>query len=92
MSAGAPRQIALPERDFSDEKDKLREALREAAAILDAIEFGDLLAALPSDEEDRLRHQAGITLLERHGALVRECLALCRAPSSERERTRQHET
>ena len=46
-----------------DEKDEIG-ALREALAILDAISFGELFAALPTNPGDRVRHQTGIELLE----------------------------
>jgi hypothetical protein len=39
-------------------------ALREAVAILDAISFGELFAALPTGPGDRVRHQTGIALLD----------------------------
>ena len=45
-------------------------AIREALAMLDAIDLGGLLEALPESEEDRHRHQTGRTLL----AMVEERL------------------
>jgi len=39
-------------------------SLREALAILDAISFGELFAALPTGPGDRVRHQTGIALLD----------------------------
>ncbi len=39
-------------------------SVREAVAILDAIHFGELFAALPTNPGDRVRHQTGIELLE----------------------------
>lgn len=38
-------------------------AIREALTILDAINMGELLDALPESREDRRRHQTGRTLL-----------------------------
>jgi len=38
--------------------------LREALAIIDAINAGELLAALPTSSSDRHRHQAAVTLLD----------------------------
>lgn len=37
--------------------------LQQALALLDAINQGELLSVLPEDEDDRERHQTGVTLL-----------------------------
>jgi hypothetical protein len=37
--------------------------LREALAIIDAINAGELLAALPASADDRHRHQTAVSLL-----------------------------
>ena len=50
--------------DTADDDSATMTALREALAILDAISFGELFAALPSNPADRVRHQTGIELLE----------------------------
>lgn len=38
--------------------------LPQAIAVLDAISVGELFAALPPQEDDRLRHQSGVVLLD----------------------------
>ena len=43
--------------------ERASEAIRDALAILDAIEQGGLLDALPELENDRRRHQTASTLL-----------------------------
>ncbi len=43
--------------------DDLQCGINDALAILDSIDEGELLSALPEHAEDRRRHQAAITLL-----------------------------
>jgi hypothetical protein len=50
--------------DGAEDDSEAVTALREALAILDAISFGELFAALPTNPGDRVRHQTGIELLE----------------------------
>jgi hypothetical protein len=40
-----------------------RNDLRDALALMDAIEFGELLAARPEAPDERARHVAGVALL-----------------------------
>lgn len=60
------RLTSIPEFDpgSADDDSEAMAALREALAVLDAISFGELFAALPSNPADRVRHQTGIELLE----------------------------
>ena len=52
------------------------EVLREALAVLDAISFGELFSALPSNLADRARHQAGIVLLDLLSKRLKEALKI----------------
>lgn len=56
--------IAMTNSDADDDDKGEAGVLREALAILDAISFGELFAALPTNPGDRVRHQTGIELLE----------------------------
>ncbi len=60
------RLTSIPAIDADATEDDAEEnaALREAVAILDAISFGELFAALPTGPGDRVRHQTGIALLD----------------------------
>ncbi|HTT98685.1 MAG TPA: hypothetical protein VMF58_11600 [Rhizomicrobium sp.] len=60
------RLTSLPDIDGETQDDGSdgSAALREALAVLDAISFGELFAALPTNPADRVRHQTGIELLE----------------------------
>jgi hypothetical protein len=60
------RLTSIPEidPDATEDDSAAAVALREALAILDAISFGELFAALPINPADRVRHQTGIELLE----------------------------
>jgi hypothetical protein len=60
------RLTSIPAIDADATEDDTEEgaALREAVAILDAISFGELFAALPTGPGDRVRHQTGIALLD----------------------------
>ena len=55
--------------------------VREALSIIDAINAGELLGALPSAEADRHRHQTAVSLL----GIIEKCLrnALAEAPAAE---------
>ncbi|HWA89824.1 MAG TPA: hypothetical protein VG889_07305 [Rhizomicrobium sp.] len=57
------RLTQIPLRD-PDEDDEAMVALRETVAVLDAISYGELFAALPDNPSDRVRHQTGIVLLD----------------------------
>jgi len=56
--------IAMTDSETNDDDKGETAVLREALAILDAISFGELFAALPTSPGDRVRHQTGIELLE----------------------------
>jgi hypothetical protein len=60
------RLTSVPEidPDAAEDDSAAIGALRQAMAILDAISFGELFAALPINPDDRVRHQTGIELLE----------------------------
>lgn len=49
--------------------------VREALAILDAINAGELLAALPASEAERHRHQTAVSLLGLLERALRDALA-----------------
>jgi hypothetical protein len=51
-----------------------RNDLRDALALMDAIEFGELLAARPEAPDERARHVAGVALLELVNGRVRRAL------------------
>jgi hypothetical protein len=56
--------IAMTDSEADDDDKGETGVLREALAVLDAISFGELFAALPTNPGDRVRHQTGIELLE----------------------------
>ena len=56
--------IAMTDSEADDDNKGEIGVLREALAVLDAISFGELFAALPTNPGDRVRHQTGIELLE----------------------------
>jgi hypothetical protein len=49
--------------------------IREALAIIDAINAGELLAALPASVDDRHRHQTAVSLLGLLERALRNALA-----------------
>lgn len=51
-------------------------AMRDALAILNAIEEGGLLDVLPEHENDRRRHQTGRTMLELLETRLRHAIAV----------------
>lgn len=55
--------------------------IRDALSIIDAINEGELLCALPAAEADRHRHQTAVSLL----GIIEKCLrnALAEAPAAE---------
>ncbi len=57
------RLTSIQLRDPDEDSEELS-VLREAVAVLDAINYGELFAALPDTPADRVRHQTGIVLLE----------------------------
>ena len=65
--------------------DRLLSDLREANAIQAAIEYGELLAALPSSPDDRRRHNVAVSLLERQRAVLARSLMRCEQIIAERE-------
>lgn|GEM_PF-5964681 len=52
--------------------------LVQAIAVLDAINMGELFSALPPEDDDRLRHGAGVSLLDMLGHHLKIQLVLCR--------------
>jgi hypothetical protein len=60
---------ALPENCVSEK------LVREALAIVDAINAGELLAALPEGAADRHRHQTAVSLISVLEHLLREALS-----------------
>ncbi len=67
-------------RDFTDgwmipETCVLTKHLHEALAILDAINAGELLAAVPVSADDRHRHQTALTLLDLLERTLRQALS-----------------
>jgi len=56
--------ISAIDADTAEDDAEENASLREAVAILDAISFGELFAALPTSPGDRVRHQTGIALLD----------------------------
>lgn len=66
--------IAMSDSEADDDKGETG-ALREALALLDAINFGELFAALPTNPGDRVRHQTGIELLEMLRARLKASLS-----------------
>jgi hypothetical protein len=58
------RLTSIPLRDLDEDESEEAATLREALAVLDAINYGELFAALPDNPSDRVRHQTGIVLLE----------------------------
>ncbi|MDG2522187.1 hypothetical protein P7B02_11605 [Caulobacter segnis] len=63
-------------------RDELMAGLRSAAAILEAIDEGELLSTLPSPSEAKSRHQTAVTLLSLQHKLLKELIA--RASAEER--------
>lgn len=55
--------LPIPDPDAADEAEGMQ-CVRDALAVLDAISLGELFAALPASQGDRMRHQTGIVLLE----------------------------
>jgi hypothetical protein len=66
------RTVLRPRLDQSVEA--ARNDLRDALAIMDAIEFGELLAARPEAPDERARHIAGVALLQILNGRVRRAL------------------
>jgi hypothetical protein len=58
------RLTSVPLRDPDAREEGAMNAIREALAMLDAISYGELFAAVPASSHDRGRHQSGIVLLE----------------------------
>ena len=58
-----PQSADSPEKTAPDQPPLLK-AVCDALALLDAINQGDLLAALPASAIDRRRHQTGVSLLD----------------------------
>jgi len=53
--------------ELLSEDDDPQSWLVQAIAVLDAISLGELFGALPPDDDDRLRHGAGVSLLDMLG-------------------------
>ena len=51
-------------RDCAQHAAALEAILTDVRAVLEAIDHGDLLAALPADEEDARRHNSAAALLD----------------------------
>ena len=70
---------SLINRDFDDgwmipETCVSAKHIREALAIIDAINAGELLAALPALVDDRHRHQTAVSLLDLLERTLRQAL------------------
>jgi hypothetical protein len=55
--------VEMETTSSQDEACTMMSAIRDALAILDAIEQGGLFEALPEFDNDRSRHRTGITLI-----------------------------
>ena len=53
----------IPDPEFLTVQEDNEIWLVQALALLDAINMGELLSALPEADDDRERHQAGVNLL-----------------------------
>ncbi len=58
------RLTSVPLRDPDAREENAMNAIREALALLDAISYGELFAAVPASPHDRGRHQSGTALIE----------------------------
>lgn len=67
--------LSLPTNCGCADRDELMAGLRTAAAILEAIDEGELLSTLPSPSEARSRHQTAVTLLSLQQKLLQELIA-----------------
>ena len=77
---------SLTTRDFDDgwlipETCLSAKHIREALAIIDAINAGELLAALPASVNDRHRHQTAVSLLGLLERTLRNALIAVPAPA-----------
>lgn len=68
VSQDFDKSWALPENCVSEK------SVREALSIIDAINAGELLAALPESAADRHRHQTAVSLLAVLEHLLRDAL------------------
>lgn len=67
--------LSVPANCGCAERDELVSGLRSAAAILAAIDEGELLSFLPTAKEARSRHQTAVTLLSVQQKLLGDLIA-----------------
>lgn len=77
---GAAPAVADPVPDLAliqDEVARLAEGLTESLALLQAIDLGELLGAVPAAAADRRRHETAVGLLSIQDRLLQDLLRRC---------------
>lgn len=77
---GAAPALADPGPDLAhihEQVAKLAEGLTESLALLQAIDLGELLGAVPAGAADRRRHETAVGLLSIQDRLLQDLLLRC---------------